>query len=114
MRKAIFLVVVLAILAPTASSANSLGITVWMPVEYEESCSSQGFNQAIFTSVFSRYGCDGEWNDIYDTPPTDPLHAFYGCVVEYGDYNPDPIGCEEWWVVPTENLTWGEIKKAYR
>lgn len=54
MRNAIFFVIVLAFMAPFTASANSLGITVWMPVEYEESCSTQGFNQAIFTSAAGR------------------------------------------------------------
>ncbi len=56
MRTASFLLVVFlaSALFSSASLANSLGISVWMPVEYEENCSSAGFNQAIFTSAAGR------------------------------------------------------------
>lgn len=54
MRSAIFLVIVLTIFSTSLASANSLGITVWMPAEYDVGCSSHGFDQVIFTSAAGR------------------------------------------------------------
>ncbi len=75
----------------------------WDPGHSEPNNSGYGEN----VGMFSIFGCDGEWNDYC------PYCHMAGCVIEYGGHNVATACPDDLWI-PTEDSSWGAIKKAYR